>query len=142
MRGSSRSKRWLWLKYKAGCGCLKANALSFGPSPPSCRPAIAEAATSLVPIASNDFDRALDTTIIKIRSTAALSQASVCEAIKDTAKELGVGKEAFRMEGKEIGKVQMLRFLGAPGFAEQRARKLMQLQRLPTTADENEEERP
>ena len=50
------------------------------------------------------------------------------------------------MEGNKIGNVQMLRFLGAPGLAEQRARKFMQMQRLPTgwrklvAADEKEDE--
>ncbi len=110
--------------------------------------AIAEAAATVVPIASDDLDRALDTTIVKIRSSAALSQGSVCEAIEEIMKELGVGKEAFWMEGKEIGKLQVLRFLGPPGLAEQRARKLMQMQRLLSgwqrlvAADENEEEQP
>jgi hypothetical protein len=103
--------------------------------------AIAEKAASQVPVeaGSEEFDRPLDTTIIKIRSREELSQKAVLDSIQCIIDEMGsMGSDssgpAVALTGKEVGKYHILQFKGAGGLAQSRARKFMQLQRLPGDA--------
>jgi hypothetical protein len=103
--------------------------------------AVAEKAATQVPVeaGSEEFDRPLDTTIIKIRCKEELSRQEVLASIQciiDEMGSMGTGESgpAFTITGKEVGKYHILQFKGAGGLAQGRARKFMQLQRLPGDA--------
>ncbi len=91
--------------------------------------AIAETAASQIPLEAGgeDFDRMLDTTVVKIHSKVAFSQQTVCDDIAEVNKETQLSKAAYKMVGKEIAKYQVLQFTGSGGLAEQRAKKFMQV---------------
>lgn len=98
--------------------------------------AVAEKAASQVPVeaGSEEFDRPLDTTIIKIRSREVLSQKAVLDSIQCIIDEMALGADQFSLTGKGVGKYHILQFKGSGGLAQSRARKFMALQRLPGDA--------
>ncbi len=98
----------------------------------------------MVPIASDDFDRALDATIIKIGAGQSCRGRPCAKPSKTSSRSSGSGKRPPGWRAQRSASCKCC--LGAPGVAEQRARKFMQMQRLPigwrklVAADENEEE--
>ena len=95
--------------------------------------AVAEAAASQSPLlaGAEDFERAVDTTILKVRTAEAVARRAVLALFADIVqREMGLAAEAFSVEGDELSKLFVVRFSGNGGLAEARARKFMQLQRV------------
>ena len=83
--------------------------------------------------ANPSFNRAIDPTIIAIRSNKEISREQTVAALEEMLGEMRAERSWYRMEGKdEVGKYHTLRFEGAAGLAANRASKLLGLQKTAT----------
>ena len=78
---------------------------------------------------TDDFWRALDTCIIKLRAKEVISRDAALAAVSEVMAEMEIEPDKWVLEGKELGKLHIVRFTGTDGIGEQRARKFMQLQK-------------
>ena len=109
---------------------------------------LAAAETSIptkTPIDTGIFDRPVDRTIVRARCKVELSKKAVVEAIEEVLKEMSLNTDQVDTVGTEPSKGFTIQFKGESGLAENRAKKFLQLQRLPSgwrrliAADEKEE---
>jgi len=94
--------------------------------------AAAEAPASQVPIVvdTTQFDREIDTTILKVRAAEVVAKVAVQAFFSDMVqRELGLDGAAVVVEGDAVSKFFTAKFKGNGGLAEGRVRKFVQLQR-------------
>ena len=82
-------------------------------------------------IDEDDFNRATNPTIVRLRTAEATTKTMALESVKDILDAMGVpsGEPPADLAGPELGRNFTLRFRGAEGLAAQRVRKFMASQR-------------
>ena len=96
--------------------------------------ATAEAASSQVPLSAgsgDDPNRSIDTTIIKIRTREPVSKREISRIVGGIVEqEMGLTPAAYEVVAEELSKYFVVKFKGAAGLGEARAKKFLQLQRV------------
>ena len=93
------------------------------------------AVESQVPIhiATEGFERAIDTTIVRARTGDKISKAGLLAALQETADEMRLPAGQMVIDGAEIDKRFTIRFNGNANLAAARAAKFLQLQKTGAT---------
>ena len=79
---------------------------------------------------TTEFNRQLDLSIVKIRTQTEISRKEIKKAIGTVILEMELSESQYSIEGKdELSRMHTLRFRGAGGLAENRAKKFLQLQK-------------
>ena len=93
------------------------------------------AVESQVPIhiATEGFERAIDTTIVRARTGDKISKAGLLAALQETADEMRLPAGQMVIDGAEIDRRFTLRFNGNTNLAAARAAKFLQLQKTGAT---------
>ena len=93
------------------------------------------AVESQVPIhiATEGFERAIDTTIVRARTGDKISKAGLLAALQETADEMRLPAGHMVIDGAEIDKRFTIRFNGNANLAAARAAKFLQLQKTGAT---------
>ena len=86
-----------------------------------------------IPIASEGFDRAIDSTIVRARAGDKISKAGLLAALQETADEMRLPAGQMVIDGAEIDKRFTIRFSGNANLAASRAAKFLQLQKTGAT---------
>ena len=91
------------------------------------------AAEAMVPprlfVDTDDFERNVDPSIIRVRALDAVARQSIHEALAALRASMHLAGEFYTIEGKEPGRNFSLRFSGATALAASRVRKFLSLQR-------------
>ena len=82
-----------------------------------------------VDLDSAEFEREIDSSIVRIRAELAVSIASLTEVVRPLLASMELDDGQWELEGGEPGRAFVLRFKGATGMASKRVAKFLMLQK-------------